>query len=650
MYEQATTNASVRYKDIDFTPTDEMAREVEQGLSWWRKERRGGNEMALARAWRIQRKAPLSPDVVRRTAAHMGLLEGRKLVQGWNFGESGFPSDSRIIWSLMGGDAGFDWARAIVGQLDAADSGLQVNRRQGAIAADGVRVEALNGRTYVVAPVVALVPGVVNGFLVTEEELSRDVGAWNGRPITLRHPHIGNQYVTANDPAIAARQAIGAFYNVRFADGKLKGEIWLDPSLCAQVGDEAMDVFNRLREGEHYEVSTGYFCAVEEEEGTFGGKPYEGRQTGLIPDHLAVLPDKLGACSWADGCGTPRVNVTAVLDLDRILVANAAQDYSDDVMVAFFLREQAVGLHSHITDWPQGSQPTPLNEYHVTLAYLGKKEDLPSTVNFNQLGIVLSQYAQFHAAFPALVSGIGRFSAEDGAEVEPVYLSVDSPEMQAMRAELLGYLDSLDIRPGSAHGFTPHITLGYVPKDADLTLRAPAPTSLAVDSIALAWGGNVTVFPLQGQVYAGAEEEVPTVNTCSCKEKKSMEGNEGVQEAAAPTAPAVTEVEAKPSAADQLVEEFGGVEMVRAALLQMQTNARAEVEGLVGVLAANSRCAFGADELRLMPVETLRKLEASLRPADYSTKPAANSRADDGAVQMYGQTWKPYQTPVIESK
>lgn len=129
-----------------------------------------------------------------------------------------------------------------------------------------------------------------------------------------------------------------------------------------------------------------------------------------------------------------------------------------------------------------------------------------------------------------------------------------------------------------------------------------------------------------------------------------MEGNEGVQEAAAPTAPAVTEVEAKPSAADQLVEEFGGVEMVRAALLQMQTNARAEVEGLVGVLAANSRCAFGADELRLMPVETLRKLEASLRPADYSTKPAANSRADDGAVQMYGQTWKPYQTPVIESK
>ena len=49
-------------------------------------------------------------------------------------------------------------------------------------------------------------------------------------------------------------------------------------------------------------------------------------------------------------------------------------------------------------------------------------------------------------------------------------------------------------------------------------------------------------------------------------------------------------------------------------------------------------------------MDVLRKLDASLRPTDYSLRPAANSKADN-AVTMYGQTWTPYQPPSeIEGK
>ena len=155
---------------------------------------------------------------------HMGMLEERKIMQGWNYGDTGYPSHSRVSWSLMGGDAGFAWARAIVAQLDAADADAcaQPARRRprGNANGDG---HASERDGMLVVPVVALVPGVVNGMLITEDELSRNVDAWNGRPVTLRHPRIGQQYVTANDPAIAERQQLGTFYNVDFGGRQAEG-------------------------------------------------------------------------------------------------------------------------------------------------------------------------------------------------------------------------------------------------------------------------------------------------------------------------------------------------------------------------------------------------------------------------------------------
>lgn len=171
------------------------------------------------------------------------------------------------------------------------------------------RYALLDGRKHLVVPVVALVAGVVNGFLVEPEELRKFADAWNGRPLPVRHPQAGDEYISANSPEIIERQVVGQFFNARIAVGdRLAGELWLDIAKCEALGGDALAVLHRLERGQPIEVSTAYFCDIDPIAGNHNGQSYTGIQRNLRPDHLALLPDEVGACSWKDGCGAPRVN------------------------------------------------------------------------------------------------------------------------------------------------------------------------------------------------------------------------------------------------------------------------------------------------------------------------------------------------------
>lgn len=165
----------------------------------------------------------------------------------------------------------------------------------------------MNGRDYMVFPVVLVVAGVLNGMDLPESEIERSVPGWNGRPVTVRHPTSYGNYVSANSPDILAKFAVGFIFNVAMRDGgKLVGEAWIDGKRLSELGFS--DLLERLVNGDLCEVSTGYFCDVTPEEGVKDGKEYFGVQSKLVPDHLALLPDQIGACSVEDGCGIPRVN------------------------------------------------------------------------------------------------------------------------------------------------------------------------------------------------------------------------------------------------------------------------------------------------------------------------------------------------------
>lgn len=170
-----------------------------------------------------------------------------------------------------------------------------------------IRREILDGVSYIVAPAVAIAEGVLNGELITTAEIAHHFGSWDGRPVTLGHPQGAQGFISANDPRTLSKYQVGQLFHTIMQDGKLKGELWIN-EILAQKSDEGRELLRRLDGGERIELSTAYFRDLEALPGTFNGAQYVGIAKNIKPDHLAVLLNGSGACSWADGCGAPRVN------------------------------------------------------------------------------------------------------------------------------------------------------------------------------------------------------------------------------------------------------------------------------------------------------------------------------------------------------
>lgn len=161
------------------------------------------------------------------------------------------------------------------------------------------------GRPHIVVPVVMMVEGVHRGsqgaILHIAENLSNNVSSWNGIPITDGHPQINGVYISANNPEI---NVIGHVYNTRFEDSKLKAEAWLDEESIKEFSPLALAYINQSRA---LDVSVGVYSETLNEEGDWNGESYVGISINYRPDHLALLPGEVGACSWDDGCGI-RIN------------------------------------------------------------------------------------------------------------------------------------------------------------------------------------------------------------------------------------------------------------------------------------------------------------------------------------------------------
>ena len=170
---------------------------------------------------------------------------------------------------------------------------------------NGVRRDKLDGRDHLVVPVVMIVEGVLNDALVTAQEFGKYVDSWNGRPIPVLHPERDGIPVSASQVDIISKNTIGHIFNAWVDVNKLKGEMWIDTAKAERLGHAVL--VQQLEAGEIIEVSTGYYSDSEIMAGEYNGKPYTEIHRNIRPDHLALLPGEIGACSVADGCGT-RVN------------------------------------------------------------------------------------------------------------------------------------------------------------------------------------------------------------------------------------------------------------------------------------------------------------------------------------------------------
>ena len=192
---------------------------------------------------------------------------------------------------------------------------LRMNRLKFTTNAGELRSVTFEGRETLVAPVVALTEGVHNGEFVSYAELSMFPESWDGIPLPIDHPNDANgNPITANSPSIIEKVVIGRLFNVQARDDirGIAGELWIDVEK-AQTINGGQEVLDKLNKNEQLEVSTGYFTVLDVNSGEWlspKGKleKFSASQKDIRPDHLALLPFGLGACSWEDGCGAPRIN------------------------------------------------------------------------------------------------------------------------------------------------------------------------------------------------------------------------------------------------------------------------------------------------------------------------------------------------------
>lgn len=196
------------------------------------------------------------------------------------------------------------------------------------------RLDTLEGREHVVVPVVALVEGVLFAAnastpeLVTAEAFGKVPQGWNGRPVVLHHPEVYGAKVSANEPGVLERYRIGQVFHAHVENQKLVMEAWIDPARVNALGDEATQFLEGLRAGQVAEVSVGAFVQTENRAGEYNGKRYDGVWQEIVPDHLAMLPGEIGACSVDMGCGAPRAAATnkeAVMTLRERFLALVAK-------------------------------------------------------------------------------------------------------------------------------------------------------------------------------------------------------------------------------------------------------------------------------------------------------------------------------------
>lgn len=207
-----------------------------------------------------------------------------------------------------------------------------------------IRHDIMEGRPFIVAPMVMITEGVLNGsngpLLYPQEELSKTPQVWNHKPVVVYHPKEG----TACSPEVLSSRKIGVIMNTKFEDGKLKAEAWLEKDRVNAVDKRVMDA---IENNTVLELSTGLFTDNEEVTGKFGDKEYTAIARNYRPDHLAILPDLKGACSIEDGAGFLRLNMESKVvngksfnEIRDLLQTQVKDAWICDIYDNYFIYEQ----------------------------------------------------------------------------------------------------------------------------------------------------------------------------------------------------------------------------------------------------------------------------------------------------------------------
>lgn len=139
----------------------------------------------------------------------------------------------------------------------------------------------------------------------------------------------------------------------------------------------------------------------------------------------------------------------------------------------------------------------PPEDLHITIGYCSHA-DL-TDVELARLVVRLDDLTRMLPPFRLRVSGLGRFAASDSSDGQDVlYASIDSPALKDLRNLVHDALRSIGREPKNNHGFTPHITLKYLPPGQSLPMDAIEGFDFRSEYLVLAVGDEQMPFELRG--------------------------------------------------------------------------------------------------------------------------------------------------------
>lgn len=139
---------------------------------------------------------------------------------------------------------------------------------------------------------------------------------------------------------------------------------------------------------------------------------------------------------------------------------------------------------------------------HLTLVYLAD-DTSEITKHKNAVVAALAQFASAHNPVTGSINGYGRFSGND--EEYPVFVNFDSPQLPSLRQAIMSACTWHGMDMEQEHGFTPHITLGYLPVDTKMPAFDVPPIDMTFDCLCLVWAGERIDFPFgSAPVYESA--------------------------------------------------------------------------------------------------------------------------------------------------
>jgi 2'-5' RNA ligase len=139
----------------------------------------------------------------------------------------------------------------------------------------------------------------------------------------------------------------------------------------------------------------------------------------------------------------------------------------------------------------------PAGDLHITLAYLGNAADLSLDDQRKLIGTV-GEVAMRTPALRGNLTGTGRFV--NGEDEDAFWIGVDIPGLESLQKDLAYTLNTAGFKVADDFGgYTPHVTVAWIPKDLPSPAVDFAPVSVCFDDITVCVGGQRLALDLQSE-------------------------------------------------------------------------------------------------------------------------------------------------------